>query len=180
VQVAQQHVQAAQGAGALGDQVVASLGEQPQHHGGVLGGDLAQLPVVDRDGSCRGGIGRVGLAGTAGAEQPGAGGQLGGHVQHGLAGGDQLLGDAVTQPRGALHGPPARGPGAANASSCALVSAVVGRRSSARTISWTSRTAAVTEALCGSMPMVINGRLSSRDGDGPATGSLTSGGTCLC
>jgi hypothetical protein len=37
VQVAQQHVEAVQGAGALGDQVVAALGQQPQHHGGVVG-----------------------------------------------------------------------------------------------------------------------------------------------
>src|SRR3712207_8211180 len=51
-EVAQQHVKAVQSAGALGDQVLASFGEQPQDlraaFGPVFGMHCGQAPVADR------------------------------------------------------------------------------------------------------------------------------------
>src|SRR5512133_975457 len=49
VQVAEQDVEPAQGAGALGDQVVAAVAEQPQRRRVVLDGDLAQAAMRQRD-----------------------------------------------------------------------------------------------------------------------------------
>jgi hypothetical protein len=46
VQVGQQHVQAAQGAGALGDQVVAAVAAQPQDHGGSSAATPPCQPLV--------------------------------------------------------------------------------------------------------------------------------------
>jgi hypothetical protein len=103
-------VQPAQGPGAFGDQVVAAVAEQSQDDGVVLEGDRSQLPVVDGGGRHRGGVGQVALAGAAGPEQPGPGGQLGRHIHNRLAGGDQQLGDAAAQPAGPLHRPAALGP----------------------------------------------------------------------
>jgi hypothetical protein len=65
LQVGQQHVQAAQGAGAFGHQVIAAVAEQAEDHRLVLQGDRAQPPVVDGGGRDRGGVGQVGLAGVA-------------------------------------------------------------------------------------------------------------------
>ena len=56
LQVGQQHVQAAQGAGAFGDQVVAAVAEQAEDHRLVLEGDRAQPPVMDSGGGDRGGV----------------------------------------------------------------------------------------------------------------------------
>ena len=111
LQVGQQHVQAAQGPGAFGDQVVAAVAQQPEDHRLVLQGDRAQPPVVDSGRGDRAGVGQVALAGAAGAQQPGPGRQLGRHVQDLLAGGDQQLGDAAAQAAGALHRPPSLRPG---------------------------------------------------------------------
>jgi hypothetical protein len=105
LEVGQQHMQPAQGPGALGDQVVAAVRQQPEDHGLVLEGDQAQLPVVDGGGGDRAGVGQVALAGAAGGQQPSSGGQGGRHVQDRLAGGDQELGDAAAQAVGPLHRP---------------------------------------------------------------------------
>jgi hypothetical protein len=115
LQVSQQHMQAAQGAGALGDQVVAAVAEQPEDHRLVLPGDRAQPPVVDGGRSDRAGIGQVALAGAAGPQQSGPGGQLGRHIHDRLPGSDQQLGDPAAQATGALDRPaplrPLLGPG---------------------------------------------------------------------
>jgi hypothetical protein len=62
LQVGQQHVQPAQSASALGDQVVAAARQQPEDHRLVLEGDRAQPPVVDGGRGDRAGVGQVGLA----------------------------------------------------------------------------------------------------------------------
>jgi hypothetical protein len=111
LQVGQQHVQAAQDAGAFGHQVIAAVAEQAEDHRLVLEGDRAQPPVMDSGGGDRGGVGQVGLAGVASPQQPGPGGQLGGHVQDLLAGGDQQLRDAAAQAGSALHRPAPLRPG---------------------------------------------------------------------
>jgi hypothetical protein len=55
-------------------------------------------------------IGGVGLAATAGVQQPGPGGQGGRHIQDLLAGDGQLLGDGPSQPVGTLHREPPHRP----------------------------------------------------------------------
>jgi hypothetical protein len=60
LQVGQQHMQPAQGPGALGDQVVAAVRQQPEDHRVVLEGDRAQLPVVEGGRRDRAGVGQVG------------------------------------------------------------------------------------------------------------------------
>lgn len=67
--------------GAFGEQVVASIRKQPQHHGVVLGYNSAQPFLALGDGGHGGGVGGVGLAGAARAEQPRLRGQLGGDVE---------------------------------------------------------------------------------------------------
>ena len=93
MEVAQQHVEAVDGAAAFLVEVVAAVGEQPQHRGVVVAGDLAQPGVAHRHDRDRGGVDVVGLAAMAGVQQPCAGGELGGHVHNRLAGSDQLLGE---------------------------------------------------------------------------------------
>ena len=63
-----------------------------------------------RDGD-RAGVVRVVLVHRSGGQQPHPGGQLGLHVQHPLAGGDQLLGQQVAQAAGALDRPGPLRPG---------------------------------------------------------------------
>ena len=111
-------MQAAQDAGAFGDQVVTAIRQQPQDHRLVLESDRAQPPMVDRRGGDRAGISQVGLAGAAGGQQPGPSGQLGRHIQDRFAGGDQQLGDPAAQAACASTAQRRWGQTAAQASSC--------------------------------------------------------------
>jgi len=97
--------------GALPSQVVATFGHQPQDGGLVLGRHDPQHRIVQGDLGDTGRIRGVGLAATAGVQQPGPGGQGGRHVQDLLADGGQLLSDGSSQPVGALdREPPHRPP----------------------------------------------------------------------
>jgi hypothetical protein len=91
-------MQPVEDAGALAGQVVTAFGQQPQDGGLVLGGHGAQPRAVQGDLGDAGRIGGVGLAATAGVQQPGPGRQGGRHVQDLLAGGGQLLGDGRPSP----------------------------------------------------------------------------------
>jgi hypothetical protein len=98
VQIAEQDVQAVDAAGVLGDQVVATLGEQTQDRGVVLELDAVEAPVVLSYRSDRDSVGDIGLPGVAGSQEACACGQLGRDVEDGLPGGDELGGEAATSP----------------------------------------------------------------------------------
>jgi hypothetical protein len=93
-------VEAVEDAGALPGQVVATLGQQPQDAGLVLGRHHPQHRMVQGDLGDAGRVGGVGLASAADAQQPRPGRQGGRHVQDLFAGGGQLLGDGSSQPDG--------------------------------------------------------------------------------
>ncbi|GAA2656019.1 hypothetical protein GCM10010400_11040 [Streptomyces aculeolatus] len=80
---------------ALVDQVVVPLGQQPQDGGLAFGLDLAQVLPEESDLGNVQSVGLVGLAVPTRCQQPGPGGERGGHVHHLLAGGGQLLGEAA-------------------------------------------------------------------------------------
>src|SRR4051812_46874223 len=75
---------------------------------------LTQPLVVLGDHGHRGGVDGVGLAGVSGVQQPSPGGELGGDIDHRLAGAGQTLGDAATESGRAFDRPsalwPATGP----------------------------------------------------------------------
>jgi hypothetical protein len=90
------------------DEVVVSLGQEPQHGAVILEADLSQPAVAQRDD--RGGAGVVGVAFVTvlAVQQPHPGGQLGRHVHDRLTGSDQLLSEQRTGPGGALDRPQPR------------------------------------------------------------------------
>jgi hypothetical protein len=103
-------VQAADDLGAQGTQVAATLGPQLEHGGVVLGGDGAQVLGPERGNSDRAGVVGVVLVDVAGGQQPHARAQFGWHVKHSFARRDQLLGQQVAEPTGALNSPGPLGP----------------------------------------------------------------------
>ena len=109
-QVAQQHMEPIQGPGALTDQVVAAVREQPQHGRVVLEADLAELSGPMGGHRHRDGVVGVALAAVAGRQKPHPGGQLGRHVNDRFTVADQLLREGAAQAAGALHGPAPLGP----------------------------------------------------------------------
>jgi hypothetical protein len=110
VQVAEQHVEAVDPAGVLGDQVLAALGEQTHDRGVVLDLDAVEAPVVQCNGGDREGVGDVSLARTARSQQAGSRRQLRGDIENLLASGDELLGDTPSESGGALDSPLPRRP----------------------------------------------------------------------
>ena len=104
-QVAQHRMQPAGDLVAGPGQVPVPLGPHLQHRGVILGAHLAPGRGPQRRDRHRAGIVRVVLVRVPGLQQPHPGSQLGRHVQHPLTGGDQLLGQQVAQPAGALHRP---------------------------------------------------------------------------
>jgi hypothetical protein len=93
---------------ARGDEVVVSLRQQPQHRSVVLEADLSQPRVAEGDDGSRAGIVAVGLVTVVVVQQPHTGSKLRWHVDHLLAGGDELLGEQRPGPGGALNGPQPR------------------------------------------------------------------------
>jgi hypothetical protein len=82
----------------------------PQHRRVIIGCHRAAGPGAQRRDGNRQGVVRVVLVTGAGGQQPDPGAQLGLHVQHPLADSDQLLGQQVPQPAGALDRPGALRP----------------------------------------------------------------------
>jgi hypothetical protein len=80
-QVDQQRVQAVDGLGAGGDQVLARLGQQVQHHRLVLDPHLSQLRGALGGDRHRDRVGSIALAAVADRQHPHPGGQLGRHIQ---------------------------------------------------------------------------------------------------
>ena len=152
LQVGQQHLQPAQDPGALGDQVVATVAEQAEDHCLVLEGDRAQLPVVDGGRGDRAGVGQVGLAAAAAGQQPGRAASLAGTSRTGSPAAASSW--AMGRPR-PLAPPP---PSTAQARLCPgqqlparLGAGRHGQLPEESAVG--SRTTAVRERLCGSMPM---------------------------
>ena len=74
----------------------------------VLEADLSQPSVAQGDDGGRAGVVAVGLVAVIVVQQSHPGGQLRWHVDHLLAGGDELLGEQRAGPGGALDGPQPR------------------------------------------------------------------------
>ena len=104
-QLEQQLVDAADDLGAGPAQLVAAVDQQPQRDGGVVGHDLPQARAAQPGHGHAVGVDRVGLAALAGVEHPHPRRQLRRHVEHGLAVGDQALGDVPADAGAALHRP---------------------------------------------------------------------------
>jgi hypothetical protein len=109
-QLAQQHMEPVEGPGALTDQVVAAVRQQPQHGRVVVEADLAKAPGPKGGHGDRDGVVGVALAAVAGRQQPHPGGQLGGHVKDWFTLADQLLCEPAAKAAGALNGPAPLGP----------------------------------------------------------------------
>jgi hypothetical protein len=90
-------------AGALIDQVIAPFGQQPQDRGLVFAADLAQVWSKQCDLRHVKGVGGVGLAVSAGGEQPGTRRQRGGNVDDVLAAGGELLSNTAAQAAGSFY-----------------------------------------------------------------------------
>ncbi len=115
MEIKEQDVEPVDPAGVLGDQVIAALGEQAHDRGLVLGLDSVQSPVVQGNRRDRDGVGDVGLPGAARSQQTCSCSQLGRDVNNELTDGDELLGNATSEPGGSLDSPlplrPLGGPG---------------------------------------------------------------------
>jgi hypothetical protein len=110
-QLTQQCMQPADGLVAGPGQITVPFGPRLQHAGVAVSGHLLPGRRPQRRHRHRQGIVGVALAGVPGVQQPHPGSQLGLPIQHALTGGDQLLGQQVPQPPGALHRPGPLRPG---------------------------------------------------------------------
>ena len=90
--------------------VTVTPGPHLQHRRVVIGGHFPRCLRAQRRDRNRQGIVRVVLIRVPGFQQPDPGGQLGLHVQHPLAGRDQLLGQQPAQPASPLDSPGPPGP----------------------------------------------------------------------
>src|SRR5829696_1319415 len=101
-------------AAALGGQLVAAVGEQPQDGAVVVGSHGREVVAVLGDDRDAAGVDAVALAPMAALEHAGAGGQRRWNIDDALAGGDEPLGQQPTEASGAFNRPaslrPARGP----------------------------------------------------------------------
>jgi hypothetical protein len=84
--------------------------QHPQHHQLRIRGDLSQSLVPQGDHDDRVRAGSVSLAALAGIEHPGPGGELGRHIQHPLAAGQQPLRQRAADPVRTFHRPDALRP----------------------------------------------------------------------
>jgi hypothetical protein len=110
MQIAEQPMEPIHHPSTLCGQLVSAVGEQPEDSALVLANHPPKVGVVlcYRGHAVR--VDAIGLAPVAAAEQARPCGKRGGHVDHGLPGGDQLLGEQVAEAAGALDRPGALGP----------------------------------------------------------------------
>ena len=81
------------------------LGQQPQHRRVIRRANACQVRRPQRRDRDRAGVVGIVLVRLPRAEHAHAGGQRGGHVEGGFAGGDELLGEEVAAAAGALDRP---------------------------------------------------------------------------
>jgi hypothetical protein len=89
----QQVVRSGDEFGAVAAELLTTVDQQPQRDRGVIGAHTSQVRGAQGDQGDAAGVDRVGLAALAGGEDPGSGGELGGHVYDGFAVGDKALRD---------------------------------------------------------------------------------------
>jgi hypothetical protein len=112
-QFQQQLVDAVEQIGTGMPQLVAAVGEQPQRHRHVIGCHDPQALGSQRGYRHTVRVDRIRFAALPGGEYPHLGGELGGYVEHGLAVGDQPLGQVPADTVSALYRPqPLREPAA--------------------------------------------------------------------
>jgi hypothetical protein len=97
-QLAKQRMQPAGGLVACPGKIAVPFGPHLQHAGVVIGDHFPPGLGPQRRHRHRQGIVRVALAGVPDLQQPHPGSQLGLHIGHPLASGDQLLGQQAAQP----------------------------------------------------------------------------------
>jgi hypothetical protein len=107
-QVAQRAVEPAHGASAAGDQLVMALGQQSQHGDVIVGRDQAQTALASRGDSNRARVVAIGLGALLVVQQANPSSQRRWHIEHALAGGDELLRQQRTRTRRAFDRPHAR------------------------------------------------------------------------
>jgi hypothetical protein len=100
----QQRLQTTDRLSAQSGEVVVAVRQQTQHRSVINRDDVPQSGVAQCDDRGCPGVVRVGLVGAAGVEQPDLGRRCRGGIEHGLAGGDQLLGQQRAEPGGCLDG----------------------------------------------------------------------------
>jgi hypothetical protein len=110
-QLAQHGVQPADELGAGPAEVTVTLGPHLQHRRVIIRPDLSDTSRAQRGDGHRPGIIRVVLVRITGCQQPHPGAELGRHIQHPLTRRQQLLGQQMAQPTGALDGPGPLRPG---------------------------------------------------------------------
>ena len=122
--------------------------------------DSVLTGYLPQSGSPQGGhgdavrVGRVGLTGLGGVEQPGSRGQFRRHVEHGLAVGDQALGDVPADAVAALDRPDPLLVLPTGLEHRLVAVAVSAEPALRKTFSRSLMISMVADRLCGSMPMM--------------------------
>ena len=104
-QLQQQPVQAVDRLRAGHAQLITPVGQEPQRHRRIIGGNHPQARAVQPGQRHRMRTGRIGFPPLAGREHPGPGRQLRWHTGHRLAISDQALREVAADPVAALHRP---------------------------------------------------------------------------
>lgn len=101
--------QAVENAGAFGDKILASLGEQPENLGLLVWTNPSQAPITPGGERRKGRVQLIVLAPMADGEHPDARRELRRHINHFLFGTDQPLGKGPSQTVSTLDRPPTLG-----------------------------------------------------------------------
>ena len=104
-ELAEHLVQPVHGRDPQRDDLLAAVGQHPQDLGDVIRADRLKVTGAQPGHGHRERVGVVGLAAAATTQRADPGGQLGRHVEHRLALGDQPLRQPGTHPAGTLHRP---------------------------------------------------------------------------
>src|SRR5450631_4252659 len=137
-------------------QLVPAPAQQPHHlQVLVIGGQLAQATGAHRNSSYGMRVGLIGLAALPGVQHTHPGSQLRRHVEHPFPVADQPLGERTTGATAASTAQTRCGHCRTNLISASYPPRAVGNRPVAASVPCWSTTSIVTEALCGSTPMLI-------------------------
>ena len=132
-----------------------TIGQQAQHDPVLITrGNNVQSRSAPRHDRCRTGIVRIGLVDPATLEQPHPRRQLRWHIDHLLAGADELLGEHRTHPRRSLDSPGARLEPCRPLQQPASLMPIGVDTDRVDDVSERSTTTTVWDPLCGSIPMM--------------------------